>query len=165
MRLAYIELIVSDMLTVMIPVPEPDISRVLAAEIDLEAKVNVLKAVAFLRKPSDEWFGRLETVLNSVNNTLRPARNRYAHDLWAIYEEKDEVLKLRFKTALKQPQSRKPRELTTLEETKTEPREIWATADSIDRSASELYALKLEFLAAQPKPSPETPDPQGPEAK
>jgi hypothetical protein len=45
------------------PLEEGDVSRSITASLDLRSKVQIIKALAFLRKPSNEWFEKMTVFL------------------------------------------------------------------------------------------------------
>jgi hypothetical protein len=64
------------------PLDEGDVSRSITAGMDIRTKVQTIKALSYLRKPSKEWFENMMLYLDYIDNNLRPRRNRIIHDGW-----------------------------------------------------------------------------------
>src|SRR6266849_10694227 len=79
---ASMEVNLDRLLETVLHLENSDVADSLTANIDLREKLEALKAVAFIRKPTDKWFEEVEQLANYVDGVLRPARNRYVHDLW-----------------------------------------------------------------------------------
>jgi len=73
-------------LQLLIPLAGEDASRTVLGHIDFRRKIKIAASVGWHKKRSTSWFAELETVLNTIDNTHRPARNRYIHDLWVTQE-------------------------------------------------------------------------------
>src|SRR5258708_37812509 len=53
--------------------------KVITNEIDLLKKMPSLKALAFLKKPSDRWYSDIDLFTWAVTSWIIPRRNRFIH--------------------------------------------------------------------------------------
>lgn len=52
---------------------------------DMRDKIDAARAMGFVQKPNDEWYETLDKSLNTTDQTIRPRRNRYVHDVfWPV---------------------------------------------------------------------------------
>lgn len=73
---------------------------------------NAKAAIHYIDDPrSADIYDRAEALLNFVDNSLRPERNRYVHDVWAVRESAS-LARMKPIAIVTRPQSRK-RELQT----------------------------------------------------
>src|SRR5258708_7257651 len=89
-----------------------DESHIFNAHIDLKGKLEVLRALGIMKKPSDLWFETLEAMVLEIK-AISQERNRIVHDAWT--EMDDAVYRYRQVTQIKKPQSFQPPVLTTME--------------------------------------------------
>ena len=47
-----------------------------AVNSDVRSKLAMIKSIGFLKRPSDDWFNRLEALVNKIDNKVRTDRNR-----------------------------------------------------------------------------------------
>ena len=141
MQWTLLEMFLNELMRNLLSLDPGKESESVTSNIDVRDKIQIVLALAVLKKIDDKWFDELKAILDLVDNDLRSARNRYVHDLWSPDGATNKLKKLEFRTALKRPQSRKPLELTTLHETNVEPAEIWATADAITNAAAKIALL------------------------
>lgn len=105
------------------PLPYDQTAHCITANTDIRDKIEMLKGIAFLRKPSDAWFEEMLTTLNTIDNDLRPKRNRYVHDVWLDGDAKS-TKKMTRKTIISKPQAFK-RALSTSQLTEVGKDEVW----------------------------------------
>jgi hypothetical protein len=48
----------------------------------LRDKLQIIKSTAFTLYHPSKWFDDLEVLVNTIDNELRPERNRMMHDVW-----------------------------------------------------------------------------------
>lgn len=150
MQWAYLEGILDrHLLRTLVPLNPSEVCNAVTSSIDFRAKIQLALNLGLLKKPSDIWFSELLSVLNDIDNRLRPQRNRFAHD--AIVTQ----LKVPYpsvtadsKPKRKKPQSRQPLQLTTYEETEITPDEIWKTAEDIMAAAKTIGLLTGQLRKA-----------------
>jgi hypothetical protein len=98
-------------------------ARVLVANMDLNAKITVVRVLGHDKRPSDLWFDELDKALKVVD-VVRPLRNRVVHDIWNPPEQAGEHATRTFaRSKLARTQSHQPLHLTTheiVEMTKTD---------------------------------------------
>jgi hypothetical protein len=85
------------------PLEEGDFSRSITANAELRSKIQMARALAFLRKPSGDWFDEVLRTLDKIDNDLRPRRNNCIHGGW--YAPKGRLIRRVQKTKLKRPQA------------------------------------------------------------
>jgi hypothetical protein len=81
----------------------PHVSHAITGNLDTKSKIQVAKALAFLRKPGPEWFTMTLSALDTIDNDLRNRRNDVIHAQWIT--PRGRIHKLTKKTKLKRPQS------------------------------------------------------------
>jgi hypothetical protein len=140
MRWTFLEVMVDQLVVALLALDDEDIGRCVTSNIDLRDKFQIALSVGYIKRIDDQWFEELKTVINTADNELREKRNRYAHDLWT-FDKSNAMKKIYFRTKMQKSQSRKPIELSTLQETEVLPEEIWATADAIGETAGEIALL------------------------
>jgi hypothetical protein len=142
-----------------------DTADLVFPELDFQEKINAIRNCAYMEHPTKQWFERLETELNDVNNTQRPARNRLVHDHLVV--EEAQVWRVTMELKLVRPQAfqrslhyRTRRNLTS--------HEIRKVVRSIRMSTLRLLTLREEFerlrprtQRALPQPLPAAPEQQG----
>ena len=112
--------------------------RVITNEIDLLKKMPALKALAFLKKPSAQWYADIDLFTWAVTSWIIPKRNRFVHDQWLSLPSG--IMRLYERTRIARPQSRKPKTLTTYERVEQNAEEIWELA-SETRDMANLFRL------------------------
>ncbi len=123
-----------------------EVTHALTVNIDMRSKMKILLAVSFISPPSDRWFDDLKDLCRTVEEALRPMRNRFVHDIWF---GPDEPFTRRTRgTKFSKPQSFQPVQLSNYVDTPTPVAEVWAFVRSIkeaserlNRSANEYYEL------------------------
>ncbi len=84
-------------------------ASVIVTTMDFREKIAAIKVIGFKKKPSDEWFSKLDDALKTIDEELRPERNRYIHDYWLAADTAvpgEPILRLQHKTKLVKPQAR-----------------------------------------------------------
>ena len=109
-------------------------------------KFAAIKACAFHAKPSDDWFLRVENCLNTLDNDLRPARNRAVHDTYWPVE--NEMFRLQRLAKVANVQSR-TKELLLFDKLAVTEADLTALAIRIAEEVQRLIELRMEFEAAQ----------------
>ena len=85
-----LESVVNEFLGLLIPLEPGDTERIVTSNIDFRAKLEMLVHLGFMEKYKDLWFLELQTLINKIDNELRPERNRYVHDTWRLDLQKAE---------------------------------------------------------------------------
>jgi hypothetical protein len=144
------------MLLDLVPLPqrtaiEKNIGESVTGNSNMRDKIKMLKAVGFIRKPSDEWYAEFEGVLNQIDDDLRLTRNRYIHDLWVQEYPKDKyspeptIVKRQRGARILKTQSR-TRELSLFKDVPTKADEIWNFANTIRGAGSTIMILRMVLL-------------------
>lgn len=108
---------------------------------DVSDKIKTLRALATHRQISDQWLDQVMALLKSIDEDLRPMRNRVIHDLWQINRKTGEVFKTYPRTIVKRPQSRQPMTLMTEEHTSMTAEEIRRIAQHTFEQTQQLIVL------------------------
>jgi hypothetical protein len=82
---------------------QTQINEAITGNIDVRGKIQIIKALAFLRKDDDEWFNIMLNIMNKIDNDIRVRRNSYIHAGW--YTPKGRMHRYTYKTKLFKPQS------------------------------------------------------------
>jgi hypothetical protein len=127
--------------TKITPKEEKQLRDVIFIDSDIRSKIKILRAVAFIRKINGAWFKKFDKILDTIDNDLRPRRNRIVHGRW---HSPKRGLERRGKLArLKRPQSFAELELTTEETTPVKMREIWQLSKAIIRAEADTALLMI----------------------
>jgi hypothetical protein len=113
---------------------------------DIRDKIRILRAVAFVRKWDNEWFKKVSTILDFIDNDLRVRRNRMVHDSWfapkRILQRRTRHIKFKKRQAF-------ALELSTVEHIPVKPSEVAKVArDTID-AMMKLIGLAIEHEEIQ----------------
>ena len=141
---------VNSTLQTLTPLEPGAVSDSITANADIHEKLRMLKAIGFIRKPTNAWFGQLEKVTKEIDDKLRLERNRYIHDLWMGFSP---VIRRTRKTSIKRPQSRKEPTLSTYEDTTVEAAKIWQFVDAISDAQVRLKILENHYRERAASPS------------
>jgi hypothetical protein len=109
-RWAWIEQSIDDLIAELVHL-NPDLGRSITNNADIRAKIKMLKALAHLKKPSEEWHEFMVETLDYIDNILRLYRNNYVHAGWYAPNRK-RILRVR-KTRIKRPQAFQPSTIST----------------------------------------------------
>ncbi len=114
-------------------------------------KLKMLRALASIRKPSDEWFDRMDALINTIDNAIRLQRNRVVHDHWTPGDKAGVATRVYARTVIKKPQARQPKALSTHEAFSMTVAEVDEISTDIARATYALLKLMHEvpgFLEA-----------------
>jgi hypothetical protein len=81
-------------------------ASVILTTMNLREKVAAIKVIGFKKKSSDQWFADLDAALNTIDEELRPERNRYVHDYWFAAETGEPVVRVQHKAKLVKPKAK-----------------------------------------------------------
>jgi hypothetical protein len=141
---AWLEHALDDFVIELAALEMGDMGRSVTANADLRSKIQMAIALAFIRRPSDDWFERTLATLNHVDNNLRIRRNNFVHGNWTRF--KGRLTHRRFKTRLVRPQAFQ-RALSTQQETPIKIREVRKLCDEIVTSFGDVVVLLGYFMA------------------
>jgi hypothetical protein len=102
---------------------------------DFREKLATLKHLAFLKKPSIDWFESVSGLIDRIDQEVRPQRNRFVHDYWLSYS--DEPTKRHFKTEVTKPQAFQYK-FSPYKDATVPLDDIWNLTYRIDRSRMRL---------------------------
>lgn len=83
-----------------------DILHITLSQMDVRQKIATSKVLAHhINTPdSPNFYDQTASLLNYLDNTVRPERNRYVHDYWSV--EGEEIIRAKFGAKVHRPQSR-----------------------------------------------------------
>jgi hypothetical protein len=136
---AWIEEVLDTFIGNYAPLAEGHIQHAITSNLDIRNKIQILKALAFERSQSDEWFDNLSLLLNIVDNELRPERNKYVHGHWHRPEGKLHRTSLRI--SFKKVQAFQPISLTTKEQIRINLRDAQRFCERVERLFIDLFIV------------------------
>lgn len=122
------------------------VARVLGVHMSLREQVKTLRVLAFDQRISDDWYKRLDEFLKLVDQgeeSLRARRNQFVHDFWSITDSGAE--KVRLMSKLMKTESRKDKELVTVDRQIVDAEEIWECAYEVDQATDTIFNLAAEY--------------------
>jgi hypothetical protein len=99
----WIEDNINEFITALGPLERGNLAQAIVGNTEIRSKIQMAKAIAFLRKPNSEWFVSAIAALDTIDNDLRNRRNAFIHAGW--YVPKGRLMRHRIKTKLKKPQA------------------------------------------------------------
>jgi hypothetical protein len=123
--------------------PDEKTGECLTSNTDLRTRIDMLRGVAFLRKPSDKWYEEFSALLNRIDSEMRCKRNRYIHDMWLHANVPSPVKRKRGVKVAKAPATG-VRSLTTYTDDPVSHDDIWNFVYQVERVSTRL-ALFSEF--------------------
>ena len=123
------------------------LSNPVTSSMDLSAKIEAAKLLAFEGKKTDDWYKECRTVLNIIQNEIRPERNRYVHDIWVL--SKKSAIRVTNKPKIKKQQAHKPEELIT-SEVYVSADDVWALGEKIVSASLSISSLEHEYSGRGP---------------
>lgn len=128
-----------EFIDLLAPLETGDVSRSITSSLDIRSKIQTIKALAYLRKHSDEWFADMSLILDYIDNNLRPRRNQYVHAGWFL--PKEGLIRRKHQIKFTRPQSFQLT-LQTQVNSRTQIREI----NQLARELSDLFFLSRSPL-------------------
>jgi hypothetical protein len=111
---AWLEHAIDDLITALAPLEEGHAANAITGNTDLRQKVQMLRALAFIRKDQSEgWYEAVIANLNVIDNDIRGRRNVFVHSPWFV--PKGKLMRHRKSTKISKAQAFQPPVLTTLE--------------------------------------------------
>lgn len=134
---------------------DEDLNRVYTNQIDLKKKIPILNALAFTKRPSEQWYRDIETVSWAIIEWVSPKRNRFVHDQWLSLPSG--AVRFYQRTRIRKPQSRQPLTLTTGERIPQFAGDIWALVDETKEVSNLLRHLTAAYKSGRAQKEPDTP--------
>jgi hypothetical protein len=128
---------------------EPEIARSITNNATIRPKIQMLKALAHLKKPSEEWSEFLISTLDYLDNVLRPYRNNYVHGGWYAPKRR-QILRIR-KTRIKKPQALQPSTISTEQELPIRIREMRKLHKELVGALRDIVAAHSYIARRDPK--------------
>jgi hypothetical protein len=123
------------------------IGRLISANDDIRDKIKMLRALALIRSWDPAWYEKLDTLLNHIDNDLRPRRNRFIHDQW--FKPRGKLEQLSRAAKIQRPQAFAALELSLERRTPVRMPQVWSLAIAILKAQIKLIQLYLEFGKVQ----------------
>lgn len=82
---------------------QEQVNQAIIGNIDVRGKIQIVKALAFIRNYENEWFSELVGILDNIDNDLRARRNGYVHASWTV--PKGGVHRVTYRTKLLKPKA------------------------------------------------------------
>lgn len=155
-----LELDIAHCLIAVAYLDEPTNKNVLIGALDMRAKSSALLAIGYKRKPTDDWFERLATTINAIDNDLRLARNRMIHDYWMFMPDDDggeTINRVTLRAKVRKESGTGNRHLLLADFEPVTPDDIAALCDKIITANVTLIGLRREFELSQLSGKPASP--------
>ncbi len=150
---SWLELEINAMLCTLMQPSDLETAASVVNNMDMRDKVKALLAVGFVKKPSDDWYTELKTLVDQIDNDLRPQRNRMVHDSW--HNAGDEAFRLTTYAKVSYVQARELA-LHFGEGKLTTPVDIGVLFIKVLAAGGHLDDLLDQYIAAKAQPSPDT---------
>jgi hypothetical protein len=150
---AVLETEIDKLLIMLTPLEYGEVGESILGNSNIRDKIRMLKALAFIRKPADEWYDELERTLNFIDSELRIGRNRYIHDLWiqqATYQDKElreSSIARRTRGAKVVNEQARKRKLSLFRDVPIKAEEIWKLAETIRNTGVQINVLHMHYRA------------------
>jgi len=118
-------------------------AELVTSHMNLDQKLQIIKGMGFLKKPSDEWLGKLFSVVKEIGK-IKERRNHFVHAFYWPMEDADNrifIMREESRTRLKKV---KGEYAVGAEEVEVDPTEIWNLVHAIrdaDEIISELWSI------------------------
>jgi hypothetical protein len=99
----WVETALNDIIEFLAPLEPGQASQAITGNAEIRSKIQIVRALAFLRQPFKEWFDLMSSILDWIDSDLRPLRNNYVHSGWFAPKGR-RTLRVR-KTKFKKPQA------------------------------------------------------------
>ena len=150
---SWLELEINGILCTLMQPCDLETAASVVNNMDMRDKFKALLAVGFVKKPSEEWYMELKTLVDQIDNDLRPQRNRMVHDSW--HNAGDEAFRLTTYAKVSYVQARELA-LHFGEGKITKPVDIWVLFIQVLAAGGHLDDLLGQYNAAQAQPSSDT---------
>jgi hypothetical protein len=111
---AWLEHAIDDLITELAPLENGHAANAITGNTDLRQKVQMVKALAFVRKrESKGWYEAVIANLNVIDHDIRGRRNAFVHSPWFV--PKGKLVRHKKSTKIAKAQAFQPPVLTTLE--------------------------------------------------
>lgn len=148
---AHIELMLNQFIILLTPIYDEDIQKSLTSNMSMSDKIKVVDALTFIRRPSDGAHEAVRSLLNMIDNELRPERNKCVHDFWGVGAEG--AIRTHEKSKIKKPQANQPLELITHETVLVSSDEIWGLVTKVNETTAALMTSYVQYHKHMTKPS------------
>jgi hypothetical protein len=120
-------------------------THILNMNIRQSEKITIIRAVGTAQSPSLDWLERLTRTLTTIDNDIRPLRNRFVHDMWLISQH-EPLLRRTRTTKISRPQARQI-EVSAFSDRSTQVSEILDLVTKIREASEELNRLADDYGA------------------
>lgn len=152
MAWSWLELEINAALLIILQPAEETTTAAVIYNMDFRDKLKAILAAGFTKKPSDEWFAELKTLIDEVDNDLRNERNRMVHDSW--HWGGDDIFRVTTHAKVAHEQAKKLS--IYFGEGKTmKPSDIFVLIVRVFAAGGHIDDLMARYRAAHSKPSPD----------
>ena len=130
------------LLSAILNISDPKAKNVVLGVMEASHKIKALKAIAFAKKPSDDWYDRISDVLKDIDDKIRPERNRMIHDTWMSVPPGASRISIAPKVVNEQARRKK---LQLAEFKDVMPADITDLCKKIEKCSVKLIDLRAEF--------------------
>jgi hypothetical protein len=111
-----LEVSLMSLLDALWAIPDRTLVNILMGALDMRGKVQVIIPLAFHRRPNDAWFDAVQTEMNTIDNVLRPERNRMVHDFWTVADGDTSANRFQFGARVVKDQRTKKLQLANIKD-------------------------------------------------
>src|SRR5215471_12058865 len=79
---AWLEHVIDEWIEELAHIDEPQIAQAIVGNAEVRGKIQMAKALCFLRKTDQDWFEFILKKLDYIDNDLRVRRNQSIHAGW-----------------------------------------------------------------------------------
>jgi hypothetical protein len=117
--------------------------------LDVREQIAAIKLAFVAKSGNAKLVDAVHSIMNYIDNVLRPWRNRFVHDPWYYSDQIGAVERFSRTPRVFRPQAHQPREWTPLEISENELSLIWKTVRDIREYQRVLYDLQDCFRDKQ----------------
>jgi len=118
------------------------------SQTDMREKIMIVKVLAHTARGDATFYDDLCTVVNEIDNDLRPQRNRYVHDHWLSGEE--QILRIHHSPKIFQPQANQRKMHRRSVHRYSQTDEMFCLVDQIEEARAKVIEL-AERTSAFPR--------------
>jgi hypothetical protein len=101
------------LIALLAPLEGEEVWNAITGNVDIRQKAQMLRALFFFKKPSDDWYDYAIETINTIDNDLRVRRNHLIHS--SLHSTKGRLMRQKKGVKLTKPQSFQAPELRTID--------------------------------------------------
>jgi len=126
------------LLSMLLDLNDAKLNETVNHNVDMRNKLQIVLGLGYLKVKNDTWFTILKWVIETIDNDLRPRRNRFIHDTWTKTDT-GAVKRIEAKTGLRKPQAFKLEYFTKIE--------VGVTVDEVNLLSQEISDMSVRIFA------------------